>query len=103
MIPRDQPALQLTWRIRTRQSLTGQGNVEQTMVIPLTIGASASASVGEAAPPAGVPVVPPSSAPTGPGGPASPSGPTAPTGPAGPSGPATTPPGGGRGRGSGLE
>lgn len=103
MVPRDQPALQLTWRIRTRQSLSGQGNVEQTLVIPLTIGASASASVGEAAPPAGVPVVPPSSAPTGPGGPASPSGPTAPTGPAGPSGPATTPPGGGRGRGSGLE
>jgi hypothetical protein len=103
MVPKDQPALQLTWRIRTRQSLSGQGGVEQTLVIPLTIGATASASVGEAAPPAGVPVVPPSSAPTGPGGPASPSGPTAPTTAPGPAGPATTPPGGGRGRGSGLE
>jgi hypothetical protein len=76
MLPRDQPALQITWRIRTRQPLSGQGNVEQTLVIPLTVGATASASVGETAPPAGVPVVPPSSAPTGPTGPASPSGPT---------------------------
>jgi hypothetical protein len=104
LVPRDQPALQLTWRIRTAQSLSGQGDVEQTLVIPLTIGATASASVGTAAPPAGVPVVPPSSAPTGPAGPASPSGPTAPTGaPSMPAGPATTPPGGGRWRGSGLE
>ena len=93
-VPRDQPALQLTWRIRTRQSLTGQDNVEQTLVIPLTIGATASAQVGETPPPAGVPVVPPSSAPTGPSGPASPSGPTAPTTPPGPAGPATTPLGG---------
>jgi hypothetical protein len=102
MIPRDQPALQLTWRIRTRQSLTGQGGAEQTLVIPLTLGATASAQVGEAAPPPSAPVVPPSSAPSGPSGPASPSGPTAPTTPSGPSGP-VTPGGGGRGRGSGLE
>ena len=67
---------------------------------PVVIG---PVTAGVVPPGAGVPVVPPSSAPTGPGGPASPSGPTAPTGPAGPSGPATTPPGGGRGRGSGLE
>ena len=103
MVPKDQPTIQLTWRIRTRQSLSGQDNVEQTMVIPLTIGATASAQVGETPPPAGVPVVPPSSAPTGPSGPASPSGPTAPTTPPGPAGPATSPPGGGRGRGTGLE
>jgi hypothetical protein len=103
LIPKDQPTMQLTWRIRTRQSLSGQGNVEQTLVIPLTLGATASAQVGETPPPAGVPVVPPSSAPSGPSGPASPSGPTAPTTPPGPSGPATSPPGGGRGRGSGLE
>ncbi|HZO27713.1 MAG TPA: hypothetical protein VFH48_17180, partial [Chloroflexota bacterium] len=62
---------------------------------PVVIG---PVTAGVVPPGAGVPVVPPSSAPTGPGGPASPSGPTAPTGPAGPSGPATTPPGGGRGR-----
>jgi hypothetical protein len=103
MVPKDQPTLQLTWRIRTRQSLSGQGNVEQTLVIPLTIGATASASVGGAAPPPSIPVVPPSSAPAGPSGPASPSGPTAPTTPPGPAGPSTSPPGGGRGRGSGLE
>jgi hypothetical protein len=79
MIPKDQPALQLTWRIRTRQPLTTQGRAEQTLVIPLTVGATASAQVGESAPPAGAPVVPPSSAPTGPTGPSSPSGPSAPT------------------------
>ena len=98
LVPKDQPALQLTWRIRTRQSLSGQGNVEQTLVIPLTVGATASASVGEAAPPPSVPVVPPSSAPSGPAGPASPSGPTAPTTP--PDQPGRPLLGGGRGRGS---
>jgi len=79
MIAKDQPALQLTWRIRTRQPLNAQGSAEQTLVIPLTVGATASAQVGESAPPAVVPVVPPSSAPTGPTGPSSPSGPSAPT------------------------
>ena len=103
LVPKDQPALQLTWRVRTSQSLTGQGGVEQTLVIPLTIGATASASDGTTAPPHSVPVVPPSSTPSGPTGPASPSGPTAPTTQPKPAGPATTPPGGGRGRGSGLE
>jgi hypothetical protein len=79
LIPVDQPALQVTWRIRTTESLSSQGNVDQTIVIPLTVGATASASVGTSAPPAGAPVVPPSSAPSGPGGPAGPSGPSAPT------------------------
>jgi hypothetical protein len=79
MLPQDQPALQLTWRIRTRQPLNAQNTPEQTLVIPLAVGAQASASVGQTAPPAGVPVVPPGSAPTGPTGPSSPSGPSAPT------------------------
>lgn len=96
MIPQDQPALQLTWRLRTVQPLGAQGNLDQTLVVPLTIGASASAQVGAPAPPASVPVVPPGSAPAGPTGPASPSGPSAPT--TAPSGP-SSPGGGGSGRG----
>ena len=98
LVPKDQPAIQLTWRIRTRQSLTGQGNVEQTLVIPLTIGATASArsarphrrrsrSCRRARRRAA-------------GRPASPSGPTAPTTLRAAA--ATTPPGR-AGRGSGLE
>lgn len=78
MIPINQPALQLTWRIRTTQSLDSQGNTDQTLVIPLTAGATSQASVGSSAPPADKPVVPPSSAPSGPTGPAGPSGPSAP-------------------------
>ena len=78
MIPTNQPALQLTWRIRTNQSLDTQGNTDQTLVIPLTAGATAQASVGASAPPADKPVVPPGSVPTGPSGPAGPSGPSAP-------------------------
>ena len=78
MIPTDQPALQLTWRLRTSQSLSAQGDTDQTLVIPLTVGATAQASVGTTAPPADAPVVPPSSAPSGPTGPAGPSGPSAP-------------------------
>jgi hypothetical protein len=78
MIPTSQPALQLTWRIRTTQSLDSQGNTDQTLVIPLTAGATSQASVGSSAPPADKPVVPPSSAPSGPTGPAGPSGPSAP-------------------------
>jgi hypothetical protein len=97
-VTQDLPALQLTWRIRTRQPLNAQGNTDQTIVIPLTVGAMASANVGESAPPPSVPVVPPSSAPAGPTGPAGPSGPSAPSAPSAP-----TSPGGGRGRGSGLE
>lgn len=101
MVPADQPALQLSWRLRTTQSLATQSNQDQTLVVPLTAGATASASVGTSAPPAGVPVVPPSSAPPGPTGPSGPSGPSAPTpvptAPSAPSGPAS--PGGGSGRG----
>lgn len=73
MIPTDQPALQLTWRLRTSQSLSDQGDSDQTLVIPLTVGAQSQASVGRTAPPAGRPVVLPSSAP----------GPSAPTPPPG--------------------
>ncbi len=91
-VPMDQPALQLTWRLRTSQDLSSQGGSDQTIVIPLTAGATASASIGTAAPPAGVPVAPPSSAPSGPTGPAGPSGPSAPSSPSGPGG------GGGNGR-----
>jgi uncharacterized membrane protein YgcG len=79
MIPTDQPALQLTWRLRTSQSLSTQGDTDQTLVIPLTVGATAQASVGTSAPPADRAVVPPSSAPGAPSGPAGPSGPSAPT------------------------
>jgi hypothetical protein len=86
MIPMDQPALQLTWRIRTSTDLSSQGGTDQTIVIPLTVGATASAGIGTQAPPAGAPVAPPSSAPSGPTGPAGPSGPSAPSGPGGGSG-----------------
>jgi hypothetical protein len=72
MIPTDQPALQLTWRLRTSQSLDSQGSSDQTLVIPLTVGASAQASVGTSAPPPDRTVVPPSSAPAGPTGPSAP-------------------------------
>jgi len=92
MIPTQQPALQLSWRLRTSQSLASQADVDQTMVIPLTVGATTQASVGSSAPPADRPVVPPSSAPGNPGGPSGPSGPSAPT---------PTPTGGSSGGGSG--
>lgn len=76
LVPMQQPALQLSWRLRTSQSLASQGDIDQTLVIPLTVGATAQAGVGTSAPPADRPVVPPS---TGdPGGPAGPSGPSAP-------------------------
>jgi hypothetical protein len=86
VIPMDQPALQLTWRLRTSTDLSSQGGADQTIVIPLTVGATASAGIGTPAPPAGIPVVPPSSAPSGPSGPAGPSGPSAPSSPSGPGG-----------------
>jgi hypothetical protein len=79
MIPTGQPALQLSWRLRTSQSLASQGDIDQTLVIPLTVGATAQAGIGSLAPPADVPIVPPSSAPGNPSGPSGPSGPSAPT------------------------
>jgi hypothetical protein len=96
LIPTDQAALQLTWRLRTTQSLPNQGNSDQTMVVPLTPGAVAQASVGTSAPPNSSQVVPPSSAPSGSGGPAGSSGPAAPNNGSGSGGS-----GGGRNRGGG--
>ena len=88
MVPVDQPALQLNWRLRINQP-TATGS-DQTIVVPLVAGASAQASVGATPPPAGQPVSPPS---TSPGAPTSPSAPA----PA----PAATPTGGGSGSGGG--
>ncbi|MCC7371447.1 MAG: hypothetical protein IT306_23715 [Chloroflexi bacterium] len=61
MVPREQPALQLNWRLRIAQP-TATGN-DQTLVVPLVAGATASASVGTTPPPAGAPVTPPSTSP----------------------------------------
>lgn len=58
LLPAEQQALELTWRLRTTQPLDAQGGADQIMVVPLTVGAVASASVGTTASPAGVPVVP---------------------------------------------
>jgi hypothetical protein len=80
LLPSDQPALQLSWRLRTNQALADQSNQDQTLVVPLVAGATASASVGSSPPPAGIPIVPPSSAPAGGSGPSGPSGPSAPSG-----------------------
>jgi uncharacterized membrane protein YgcG len=75
MIPINQPALQLSWRLRTSQALASQGDVDQTLSVPLTVGANGQAGVGTSAPPADSQVAPPSSSPGSPGGPAGPSGP----------------------------
>ncbi|MFN8636246.1 MAG: hypothetical protein U0893_20550 [Chloroflexota bacterium] len=67
LLPTDQPALQLTWRLRTTQALSSQGNADQTMVVPLSMGAVAQASVGSSAPPNNSPVVPPTTGGSGTG------------------------------------
>jgi hypothetical protein len=89
-VPSDQQALQLIWRLRSAVSLSAQGGGDQALVVPLTVGSTATASLGTPAPPAGRSVdpnspVPPGSAPLGPSVPSS-----------APSGPATTPRGGTR-------
>ena len=94
MIPTDQPALQLTWRLRTNQPTAPAG--DQTLVVPLTEGATATASVGATPPPAGVPVSPPNTAPGAPTTPGSPPAPSSPSTPGGGSGG-----GGGGGTGGG--
>lgn len=82
-LPTSQQPLQLNWRLRTTQLLADQGGVDQTLVVPLTAGATASASIGTSAPPAGVPVV----TVPGPGAPGMPAAPGLPAGPSVPSGP----------------
>jgi len=62
MIPRNQPAVQLSWRLRTSQTLASQGDIDQTLAMPLTVGATATAGIGKQAPPADAPVVGPSTA-----------------------------------------
>ena len=66
-------------RHRTTQSLASQGNADQTMVIPLTVGATASALGGHDRSAAGAPGVPPSLGAEWPVRAASPSGRSAPT------------------------
>jgi hypothetical protein len=82
MIPTDQPALQLNWRLRINQP-TATGN-DQTMVVPIVAGGTAQASVGATPPPAGAPVSPPNTTPANPTGPsATPSAPSQPSSPGG--------------------
>ncbi len=81
MVPANQPAIQLNWRVRTNELVTTQTSLDQTLVVPLTVGASASLSVGGSAP-AGAPGL-------------------APAGGSGPSAPSTAPSGSGSGSGSG--
>jgi hypothetical protein len=74
LIPTNQSALQLTWRLRTSQSLAAQSDADQTISVPLTVGANGQASVGRLAPPPDTTVVPPSIEPGSSGGPAGSSG-----------------------------
>lgn len=67
-VPTSQPAIQLIWRLRSTQALADQGGGDQAMVVPLTAGASTTASIGTNAPPNSFPIVPPSAAPPGGGG-----------------------------------
>jgi len=72
-IPTTQPATQVTWRLRSSQSLAAQGGGDEILILPLTVGATSTATIGNPAPPAGVPVqppnlIPPGSAPVNPGG-----------------------------------
>ena len=72
-IPTNQPATQVTWRLRSTLSPDAPGGGDQILILPLTVGATSTATIGNPAPPAGVPVqppnvVPPGSAPVNPGG-----------------------------------
>lgn len=58
MVPSNQPALQLTWRLRTNQPIP-DGTDDQILTVPLTQGSMATASIGSTPSPAGVPVYPP--------------------------------------------
>jgi hypothetical protein len=69
MIPANQSALQLSWRLRTSQVLAVQGESDQTLTVPLTVGANGQVSVGRLAPPADTTIVPPSISPSSSGGP----------------------------------
>ena len=65
-VPSDQQAIGLIWRLRSAVPLSDQGGGDQAMSIPLTVGSTATAGLGTAAPPAGIPIDPNSPVPPGP-------------------------------------
>ena len=50
-VPTTQPATQVNWRLRSSLSLAALGGGDQTLVLPLTVGASTTATIGNPAPP----------------------------------------------------
>jgi len=89
-VPTDQQAISMIWRLRSTVPLSDLGGGDQALSIPLTVGSTATAGLGTAAPPAGIPIdpnspVPPGSQPVSPSGAPS----SAPS-----NGPSTTPRGG---------